>query len=134
MKIIKSPDNTWVTRLRRGHFVYAVKEKRFAKIEWAFEPPEPGCYSGRIGLRFCHVYDEDSWGVDSFCHTWYIYEDGTGFDGKDLLVPVEGNCPDIAAPISEPWIRQTERALLQLNARLDQIQSELSYIKGIFKE
>jgi hypothetical protein len=36
------PDDLWVTRLRRGHFVWAPKECVFAKVAFAMEPPNPG--------------------------------------------------------------------------------------------
>ena len=122
LKVINPPDNEWLTRLRKGHFVWAVKEKRFAQIDWAWEPPNPGCVSGRIGIRLCWS-DMDQWGLDASYCPWFIKPDGTGFDGKVLLSPVAENCPDEAPTISEPWQRHIERTLGQILHRLEQMES-----------
>lgn len=131
LKIIEEPDDTWVTRLRRDHFVYLTKEKRFAKIEWAYEPPEPGYICGQIGLRFCHRNEEKTWSIDNYCQTWYIFANGNGLDGKKLLLPLEGNCPDSPTPISEPWIRQTERVLSLLISRVDQLEAQIRQMQNM---
>lgn len=116
-------DNVWLTRLRNNHFVWAVKQQRFAKIEWAWEPPDPGCCSGYLGIKFCWQNGKD-WGTEH-CQRWFIYPDGKGFDGKPLLMPVRNNCPDEPREISEPWQRQTERALGALVHRVDQLEALL---------
>lgn len=127
LEIIEPPDDQWLTRLRNNHFVWAVKQQLFAKIIWAWEPPEPGCVSGYLGVAMCWQND-DGWGTE-FCQRWFIYPDGKGFDGKPLLLPVENNCPDEPAPISEPWIRQTERTIARLTHRVEQLETELRWLK-----
>ena len=37
--MLKNPDDTWLERLRRGHFVWMAKENKFAKVEWACQLP-----------------------------------------------------------------------------------------------
>lgn len=120
LKVIDAPDDQWLTRLRHNHFVFAVKQKRFAKIEWAWEPPDPGCVSGRVGVKFCWRHGDD-WGTEH-CQSWFIKPDGKGFDGLYLLLPVEGNCPDEPRDISEPWVRQMERTIAQLTHRVEQLE------------
>lgn len=121
LKVIDPPDNKWVERLRPGHFIWAVKEQRFAKVEWAYEPPEPGTISGRIGIRFCWR-DGDRWGTEG-CNSWYVKSNAYGFDGKPLLQPVKDNCPSEMAPIPEPWQRKVERQLADLSNRIKQLES-----------
>lgn len=129
LKVINAPDDRWLERLRQGHFVWLVKEKRFAKIEWAYEPPNPGCFSGRIALCPCWRH-EDRWGTEH-SQTWFIKPDARGFDGKLLLQPVADNCPDEAAPISDVWQRHIERELAQLLHRIEQLERpQLPFIYG----
>lgn len=124
LRVIEPPDTEWLTRLRRGHLAWAVKEHRFVHIEFAYEPPEPGYRAGRIGLRFCWE-DSDKWGIEPACFPWFIDTDGRGLDGKRLLLPVNGHCPDEAPPISEPWLRHVERTLGQLAHRIEQLETQL---------
>lgn len=123
LKVIDPPDDQWITRLRKGHFVYCVKQQCFAKVEWAWEPPEPGTISGRIAIRMCWRND-DHWGLEHL-QSWYIKSNGTGFDGKYLLHPIQDNCPEEEGEISEVWVRHVERSLSQLVARIDQLERML---------
>ena len=129
LEAIGVPDDQWVTRLRRGHFVWNPKEFQFAKIEWAWEPPDPGCRSGRLGLRlglrpvWCTNYE---WGAEP-CESWFIFSDGSGFDGTQLLLPVRDNCPDDPVPISETWQRRTERVLAQLLHRMEMLETVVAH-------
>jgi len=120
--VMNPPDDEWLTRLRRGHVAWAVKEERFVKIEFAYEPPEPGMLTGRIGLRFCWS-DGDQWGSSPECYSWFIDAAGQGIDGKPLLLPVAGHCPDEPTPISEPWQRHVERTLGKLIHRIEQLEA-----------
>lgn len=123
LEVIEPPDDRWLTRLRSGHFVWVVKDKRYAQIEWAWEPPDPGCVSGYLGIKYCWR-NESNWGFEH-SQKWYIYPDGTGFDGKPLLLPLEGNCPDEPTPLSEPWVRQTERTINNLVHRIVQLEAKV---------
>lgn len=124
LQVIEPPDDSWLTRLRHGHFAWANKERRFVKVEWAWEPPDPGCRSGSIGIRFCWR-DGDNWGMEPN-HRWYIKQDGAGLDGEPLLLPVRGNCPDEPPPISEPLQRQIQRDIAQLQHRVEQLESKIN--------
>lgn len=121
LQVINPPDSTWLSRLRRGHFVYCVKEKCFAKIDWAWEPPDPGCISGHIGIQLCWQHDE-SWGLHHL-QNWFIKADGTGLDGMPLLFPVRDNLPEEESELSPVWVRHVERTLAQILQRLDQLAS-----------
>lgn len=121
LEVIDIPDDEWLTRLRHNHFVWADKERCFAKIIWAWEPPDPGCVAGRIGISFCWR-DGDGWRIGP-CHSWYVKPDGKGFDGLPLLLPVKDNCPDEPREISEPWVRQMERTIARLTHRVEQLEN-----------
>lgn len=124
--MLKNPDDTWLERLRRGHFVWMAKENKFAKVEWAYEPPEPGCTVGRIGI-VPTWNDGENWGLEH-CQTWFIKVDGSGFDGNLLLRAVVGNCPDEAAPISDVWQRHVEKTLAYLIHKIDQHDKCLNWL------
>jgi hypothetical protein len=126
LQIIEPPDNLWLTRLRCGHFVWAVKEQRFMKVEWAWEPPGPGCRGGRIGVCFCWI-NENQWGTEN-CLSWFVFENGKGLDNSLILQPVLGNCPDEPLPISEPWQRQIERRMSQLISRIEQLEVQYNVL------
>lgn len=132
LRIMDAPDDSWLTRLRRGHFVWMDKEFRYAKIDWAFEPPNPGCVAGRIGLSPV-IVNSAGWSV-GVIQSWYIYPDGTGFDGDVLLLPVKENCPTEAVPISEPWQRHVERSLGQLTHKLDQLGTYINSLHDLIKD
>lgn len=119
-EVIPVPDDQWLSRLRAGHFVWLAKEEAYAQIVWAWEPPSPGKFAGKIGLHTLW-YDDDAWGPKQL-QRWFINADGTGMDGKPLMLPLEGNCPDESPPLSEPWVRQTERTIAQLIYRLEQLE------------
>lgn len=126
LQVINIPDGEWLTRLRRGHFVWLSKQEQFAKIEWAYEPPPPGMFAGEVGLEILWR-TEDAWGRQG-SQIWFVKPDGTGFDGLPLLEPVKDNCPDEPLPISEPWQRQVERRLAILTHQVDQLASVMDQV------
>jgi hypothetical protein len=111
------PDFAWLSRLRRGHYLWLVKEQVFAKVEFAWEPPEPGHKTGRIGIR-----------VDRFIDSWFVDVHGRGIDGSRLFQPVEGSLPDTDEPISEPVVRHIHRELERINRRLDRLDGVLAHL------
>lgn len=127
LQVISPPDDNWVSRLRRGHFVWMIKEKTFAKIEWAWEPPEPGCISGRLGVVPLWRHD-DRWVVTQ-CHSWFIKANGSGLDNIPLLAPVKDNCPDEPLPISDVWQRHVERTLAQMIARISTLERQQDFVE-----
>jgi len=127
-EIIDIPDDEWLTRLRKGHFVYMAKEKAIAQVEWAYEPPGPGLISGRIGIKRVHFH-EGTW-YTGHCDSWYVKSNGTGFDGKALLLPLKNNCPKEAKPISDPWIIHVEKTLSNLIFKIDKLDKRISSLEN----
>ena len=127
LRRMDAPNGPWLDRLRRGHYVWLVKDQRFGRIEWAWVPPEPGCRTGRIGLSILGPgTPENIWtGPPLPQCPWFIGADGAGLDGRPLLEPVEGNLPDEAAPISEPVIRHLHRQLEKLLTRISEQESRI---------
>lgn len=121
--IISPPDHEWLTRLDTGHFVWLAKEATFGKIEFPWEPPRPGTQVGRVGIKRCWK-NGNTWGVQAGCETWWMYADGTGFDRKPLLLPLEGNCPKEPLNLPPLWVREVEKVLSSLNKRVDVLESQ----------
>jgi hypothetical protein len=129
-KVIDIPDAEWLTRLRRGHYVFAPKENLIMCIEWAWEPPEPSFFYGSVGVEKMWIYG-DQWGrYEEGAYRWYVSPDGKGMDGTQILLPLEGNCPDELTPISDVWQRHVEHRLALLTHYVDQIVSRISLANG----
>jgi hypothetical protein len=107
------PPNNWIERLRRGHNVWLVKENTIAKIEFPYEPPEPGYYTGRIGVRY------------GLLHSWFIDKNGNGIDGSLLMLPMLNNLPDNPDPLPEPLVRQFQREMEDMRDRLGRMEGTL---------
>ncbi|HVI39160.1 MAG TPA: hypothetical protein VM577_00740 [Anaerovoracaceae bacterium] len=113
LKVIEIiPDQEWVNRLRKGNYVYLVKEKTFALVEWEFDPPEVGYLAGRLGIKTNSIF-----GVWN-SHSWFVRPNGTGLDSKPLILPVENHLSDNPEPIDEPVIRQMKRTIANLEHRV----------------
>ena len=118
--LLEVPKKPWMDRLRKGHWIYLAKEKEYARVTWAWEPPEPGTCSGRIPInRYTNSGNEHYYRGQQ---TWFVNSMGTGFDGKQLIVPCESNLPDNPPAIPEPDVRRLERALQKAN-------EEISFLK-----
>jgi hypothetical protein len=109
-RLIESPPSGWVERLRRGHRVWLVKENVEALIEFPYEPPEPGLFCGRMGIRF------------GLLDSWFVGLNGQGIDGSQIILPLEGNLPDAPEPLPEPLIRQMQRAIGSLEDRVRRLE------------
>lgn len=110
------PDELWVNRLRRGNYVWLVKEDVFATIEWEFDPPEPGHIAGRIALRKVTTNNIES---------WFIKANGRGLNNSQLFLPVEGHLDVNPPDIDEPIVRSLKRELANLTARMELIERGL---------
>jgi len=123
MQPIAVPESQWLDRLRKNHFVHLVKENETARIEFAYEPPNPGCICGRIGIvrKMGTILSGEVQILNQ--QTWYIDVNGRGIDGSQIMAPVEDNLPTEPAPISEPWQRYMERKLDQLHTRIEQLEA-----------
>lgn len=125
--VIWNPGNEWVLRLRRDNVVFAPKEDKYMMVNFAYGVPELGhCSVGHIGLQYLW-FECGEWGIDSSdgmrYHEWFIKPNGRGFDGEHILLPCEGYLANDPPKMSEPWVRQVERRLANVDARLDQLES-----------
>jgi hypothetical protein len=128
LKVITMPDDAWLTRLRRGNFVWDVKDEQYAQVEYGYEPPEPGCVSGRIAIR--PIWSNGiEWGVRGMA-IWFIKQDGTGFDGSQLLLPLEDNCPD--DPLPGVHQRSVDRKLNSLTMQVAYLNKQLRLSRELF--
>lgn len=109
--VITNPTPNWLERLRKGNWVWLVKEQRLASVVYAYEPPEPGYGYGKIGILNGHEQD------------WFINTDGKGFDGLFLMLPIDGELSDNPAPLEEPAIVHLRRAIERLNKRVEKLES-----------
>jgi len=114
----KCPDDTWLTRLRRGNVLWLVKEKQFGIVEWEFEPTL-GYSSGRIGFRRYGGFWKNE--------TWMVRPDGKGIDYSQLFLPVEGHLPNETLSLPEPEIRQLLRQIGALTQRVEQLEFKSSF-------
>lgn len=121
-KVIEPPDAEWLTRLRQRHYVYAPKEDKIFAVEWAWEAPDPGSFTGRIGLRQMW-FEHGEWGGCAEITIWSTTPHGAGMDGSQILKPLEGNCPDEAPAMSPIWQRRVEKRLAMMQHQLDQLQA-----------
>lgn len=120
-RVLPVPEGNWVNRLRRGHYVWLVKERQPVRIMWPWEP-EAGCRTGRIGIERC--MENSRVGL----YAWYIDLAGRGIDGSQLFAPVEDNLPDDPEPLVEPDVRRLERVIAGLSRRVEAL--ELQALSG----
>lgn len=120
-------DITWLERLRQGNYVWLSKEQCYGEIEFPYLPPDPGCYSGSIGVRIIRPPHAGQ------IQRWYISPDGKGFDGKPLMQPVQGNLPDDPPPLDHPAVRQLSRQMGNLTHRVEQLETLLTFYRGLMR-
>jgi len=82
MDVMNEPPGRWVRRLVQHCPVWLVKNGMFASVTWPYA-------KGRICMAL-HPDTEQ---------TWYMDEDGYGFDKKRLILPVVGKLPETEAPL-----------------------------------
>lgn len=126
MKTIQKPHPNWMERLRKGHWVWLVKESQPAQVEFPYEPPEPGFISGRMGIRRFSVSENRYLGIDS----WHVGPNGEGIDGSQLMLPTIGNLPENPEPIPEPIVRQLQRTIARLEQRVRYLEGKMYFIFG----
>ena len=131
LKIAPMPDYEWLSRLRPGHFAWDVKGERYVQVCFAYEPPDPGCNTGSIGLEPIWE-DGGDWGSEGL-EKWHIKPDGCGFDGSQLLMPLEDNCPDEPAPLPDVWQRRVERDLDLMKEQLDNLHRQILVSLDLFE-
>ena len=121
---IPVPDGEWIDRLRKGNIIWLSKQQCYAVVTFPYLPPDPGCFSGSIGIAkiWGEMFVSTMWG---FGHTedWYITPDGKGFDGKQLIEPCSDHLPDEPPPLDHPVTRQLMRRIEHLTHRVEQLES-----------
>lgn len=120
-QVLPIPEDQWLPRLRACHRIWLVKEKEYAEVQWAYEPPNPGSMSGRLGIVRFH-------NAGHYEQTWYTDGFGRGIDDSQLFAPVQGNLPDEVRPISEPWQRWVERRIDRLFTDMDQLKTAMNML------
>ena len=106
MDVLNEPPDKWVRRLVQDCPVYLVKENMFASVTWPFRR-----------RRICLAIHP---GVEQ---TWYMDENGYGFDKKRLMLPVVGKLPESDAPLANDdmiimQLTYLKNAVIRLNREL----------------
>ncbi len=127
MNVIFPPDDKWVMRLAKGHFIYLCKEKIFAQVALPYIP-DSRYPSGEIAIQKIWGTPRVSpWGLENV-QIWIVYPDGTGLDRRPLITPVEGNL------LNEPVVRcsELEMKIADLEARLANVERD--YLRTALRE
>ena len=107
-----TPPDRWVERLRPGHGIWLVKEKRRVDVAYPWDPPEPGHIAGRLVMDFGYGQ----------LQRWYVKLDGRGMDGSQLILPLEAHLPENPDPVQDPEWRAIRRRLAIFEARLSAME------------
>jgi len=119
--VLPVPEEPWLSRLRRDHRVWLVKEGCPAVVAWAWEPPEPGVVTGTGRIAINPLVNNHYQPVQ----IWYADTRGRGIDRSQLFAPIAGQLPEEEAPISEPVVRQLMRTITQLTSRVERLETAL---------
>lgn len=122
LKKLPLPTEPWVDRLRPRHWIWLSKEQRFVQVAVPWRPPEPGTYTGQIGIYYHgggHV------------QLWCMHRDGKGFDGKQLIEPVEDNLPDDPPELPPAQVQQILYAQSLLIERVMRLEQRISHLESL---
>ena len=87
-EVLERPEESdWLKHLRVGDIVRLCKEKRYARVWRPWMPPDEGHSAGQLDVE-----------LDRRVQRWYVYGNGTGFDGLQLVLP----CKRHYAPVTVP--------------------------------
>lgn len=104
-EIIKEiPNSNWVEQLRHGNKVWLVKEKEIAFVEFAHDPSNYNIICLRRG---CDL------------QSWHVLLDGSGFDGKQLLLPIKGHLDDNPTPLAIAKIEELKIEIEKLKRKIN---------------
>ncbi len=119
--LLPVPKDLWMARLRKGHYIWLVKEQQIAQVSAPWEAPSPGHCSGNM---FIERFDSDHIQYRRFIgiQYWFVDGCGRGLDKKQLIQPIEGNLPDDPEPIPSTEIQQIHRALANIMRRLELLE------------
>lgn len=119
-KVAEKPDGPWMRRLQETHWVWLCKEEEYASVLFPWQPPGPGHVSGRLVLNKMERRGDEIYRGET--QVWYIRVDGSGFDGKQLILPCEGHLPETFAEIVDgeaAELKMTINSLLERVRRLE---------------
>ena len=114
LKVLQPPNAPWMHRLRTGHFIWLPKENRYAQVAFRWQKPEPGKVAGQMFLERITGDPTTAGYVLGAVEMWYVMPDGRGFDGKPLILPLEGNFPTEVLPYDEDRIEKLENDVMEL--------------------
>jgi len=112
-------DSAWLRRVAKNSPIYLVKERRYATVEWEYDPRHIG-KCGRIGLRF----------QDGYRDTWYINADGTGIDQSQCLLPVEGFLLEKEVELPSKYLNELTRRLEAVEEYIDSLKKNTVALTG----
>lgn len=108
------PEGPWMRRLRESNWIWLCKEQQYASVAFPWQPPEPGHVSGRLVLTRFNEHEGKLYRGET--QVWFVGSEGKGFDGKQLVLPCEGQLSETMAEI----VDRREADLLMTLERLDQ--------------
>lgn len=85
--LARPEDPVWVSHLRVGDTIRLCKEFRYGRVWRTWVPPEPGHVAGQLDIE-----------IDRRVQRWYVYGNGTGFDGLQLILPCKRHYAPVAVP------------------------------------
>ena len=110
-------DPCWVDRLRNGNQIHLVKENDTAFIQWEYQYGANSKF-GRLGLITYNKNNSTSIYGNVKYHTWTMTPDGKGFDGKQLILPIEGHLAKEPENLSIPELRAMDRRISRLEQHI----------------
>jgi hypothetical protein len=87
-EVLQPPDNTWLNRVVADGWIWLTKEREFAQVAIPFSARY--VTYGRIALHRTWR-NENQWGFSEL-QVWHTSISGQGFDGSQILQPIEGFC------------------------------------------
>ena len=128
--LMEIPQGNWLERLRKGNRVWLPKENCEGCIYEPYQPPEPGERCGRITLNKVIMIVGTPGMRYTPTETWYVYPNGKGFDGTQLIIPIVGQLPENPPPLNEPWQRKVERAIEILATEIDGLKAQIMVLEN----
>lgn len=114
------PPGPWMRRLQKSNWIWLCKEQQYGMVLFPWQPPEPGHVSGQLVLDRYDERDDGLYRLDT--QVWYVGSRGEGFDGKQLVLPCEGQLSETMAEIIDRKESDLLMTLDELERRTDNHQ------------
>jgi hypothetical protein len=118
--VIQEPPACWMERLRPGNKAYLVKEDKYVLISQPYESP-PEYRAGSIYFKHDGSFHEERWGIDIH---------GNGYDGKRLMLPVDGHLADDPCPLPGLEFRHLYRQFEKMRHENEQLRKVILDLKA----